>query len=223
MNAITTGLREFIGDVYGVEVDSALDFNSFSFEFESFKITDEEMNITKAYLNSIGENCDDATIVEIINNAKNRRYEDTYIENYTAEYLGELESQIEKDFKNIISFFEDELKDNRIKADEDSLTIKIDWNKDTITFMGKLTILDVVIVEAINGYGMFCYSLKDFKEQGNIKERILGHIHWLKEIESIYGTIYNMFRFNTKYIGDYCYGDSEITDEYLEFAYDTCA
>lgn len=192
MRSITLGLRNFVEDVYGIDIDKVLDYDNFNFE----SITPDDydrvrFNKIKAKYNLV---IDSDIENEVFKIALNRHYEDSYIEEYSKKFINILEEKIEKDITNIQHFYEDELREYGI---EGKLLVKVDWEHDKIIFSGKLTILDVMITECINSYGAFGYTLKSFKKEGSLKERVESHLHWLNKFEEIYGSIYSIFDFHS--------------------------
>ncbi|MDF2881266.1 MAG: hypothetical protein K0R54_1823 [Clostridiaceae bacterium] len=224
MNNLTMSLKEFLEDVYKIDLQDVYDCKNFYMDYINFNVETSEIEMAKKVISLQ----DIESLKELIVQAKNRRYEDTYMFEYLERYESELASKIENDFKNLIDFFGAEIEENGLKnITEKDLKVTVDWVKDTIRFTGKLSILDCILVEAINGYGSFYFeNIKEFKEyESKTKNRIIGHMHWLKYMESIYGTIYNFFRFNAEYIGkDYILGDTDLDEAFIKEQFESvCA
>ena len=197
------GLRDFIKDVYNIDVDELCDYDNFYFEPSTNEYTQEELLLAQETF----PNLTSESICRLLNDTYNRLYETAYIDEYYDLLTNEIEAKIKKDIPQMIKFFEADLKALKIRGTADDLKFDIDWAKDTITFKGKLSILDGCILQVVNDYGAFGYDgVAGFRYAcGNIKGRIAGHLHWLKYTEDIYGTIYNFFRVNTEGLGNYIY------------------
>lgn len=217
MNKITFKLREFIKEVYSVDLEELLSMENFYFEDTKFDIDSDDYKKLNNFLNESNLKVDD--LDTFMQSVMNYHYEYSYVNEYSKEVLERIENKIEKDFSLLPKFFKDEMDEAKIK--DGALNVTIDWVKDTLIVTGKLSILNLAVVECINGYGMFYYSLKDFREQGNLTKRVKDHIHWLKYLEQIYGTIHNVFQVNLENIDKYgCLGDVDFTLEDVIMCYD---
>lgn len=208
MKAISLCLSDFINEVYGFKINDILDGDYFCFDTSWVEADKEDVNNAKKFINeynglssNIKEKANDnETLKEAIVSAKSRNYEDTYVDEYFESFKSGIEEKIIKDMENIQKLLADDVKGFCI---EGKFTCKVNWFEDKIIFSGKLKVLQAIIVEVINSYGLFIYdSIEEFVEsnEGSIKDRIDGHIAWLKETENIYCTIYNLFKFDTKFI-----------------------
>lgn len=218
MNKITFGLRNFIKEVYKVDLEEVLSIDNFYFENVKYDTDENDYKKLNNFLNEANLKVDNLS--EFIQNVMNSHYEYSYIDEYSEAVLNRIESKIEKDFSLLPVFFKDEMNDAKIK--DGKLTVKIDWEKDTLVVTGKLSILELAVVECINGYGIFYYTLKDFKEEGNLTKRIKDHIHWLGCLEKIYGSIYNFFEINLDNIDRYnSLGNLDFTLEDVIMCYES--
>lgn len=215
---LTMNLTSFIKDVYEVDLEEILDGSNFYFENQTFSITPQELTLAQELYPEFSE----ADREELIQSTKNRLYEVNYIGEYYDRYECALEDKINQDITNLITLLKDDLEDHKVFGTEKDLSVVVDWTRDLIIFKGKLSLLDTSIMEVINSYGMFGYdSLEQFKEfEGRkIGCRIKNLIHWLKETENIYGSIYDLFRFSSRNIGDYIFPDTVINLEELQEQY----
>lgn len=214
MKAISLNLRKFINDVYGIDYEKVLDYDYFNFDNLSVQLDEDELEEAKNLIFSnfsdkdlgdeIIEKINDTELFQtVVTNSKLINYENTYMSEYFEEFKKQIEKKIIKDIENIQKMLSDELNDFNIHG---NFSCKINWEKDEIIFYGKIKALEAIIVEVCNAYGLFIYgSLKEFKEVngGSIKDRIESHMSWLKSTEDIYGTIYNLFKFNSEFIDYY--------------------
>lgn len=217
MNRIIFNLREFVEEVYKVDLDEVLSMENFYFEPIKFDTDENDYKKLNGFLKESNLKVDNLS--EFIQNVMNTHYEYSYIDEYSAEVLNRLESKIEKDFSLLPVFFKDEMEDENIKSG--NLKVKINWEENQLIVIGKLSILELAIVECINGYGMFHYTLKEFKEEGDIEKRIKEHIQWLSHLEEIYGTIYNLFEIKLDNIDRYnSLGNVDFTLEDVQMCYE---
>lgn len=219
MKVLKFKLRDFIKDVYKIDIDSLLDYDNFYFENFSPDSYDKDRFEELLPLCNINIGEDEDMKENLLSEVVNRRYESSYIDDYSKQLISDISDKIINDFDHIKEVMEYEISEANINSDA-TLKIKLDWYNDTITFTGKLTLLDVFVVNCINGCGFFRYSLDDFKREGSIHDRIEGHLHWLHKFEEIYGTIYNIFTYDTSSLSRYYnFGDTYFSTEDIIEAY----
>lgn len=198
MKTLKFKLREFIKEVYKIDVEELTSYDNFS--FEHFSPDDYDRERFNTILSTSDLNVEEDIREDLLSAVVNRKYEDTYINEYAETLISTLSDKIVDDFKNLSDVMEYELTEANTHG---KIDIKLDWYNDEIIFSGKISMLDVFIVNCINGHGMFHFSMKDFKEEGKIQDRIEGHLHWLNKFEEIYGTIYNIFKYDTSCLSRY--------------------
>ena len=211
MRAISLNLRSFIKEVYGFDYEEILSGDYFNFDTSWVTAEKDEVKKAKELImgytglsERIKESAEDTDLLKVaVESVKAQNYESTYIDEYFEGFKSQIEEKIIKDIENIQKMLAEDIVSFNVSG---QFTCKLDWYEDKIIFSGKIKALEAVIVEVINNYGMFQYSsIEEFKycNEGNIKKRIENHIAWLKETENIYGTIYNLFKFDTKFIDYY--------------------
>lgn len=217
MSKITLKLSELIEDVYGIKLDEVCDGDNFYFNFDFIEVEEEDREKARVIINNHDKNLNvsEEELDNAIRNSKIVAFEESYINEYYEVYTEQLEEKIIEDFNNIQDFMTDELEENNI---EGSFKVELSWKDDTIDFIGNSDVLEVIIIGMINGYGSFYYEdLKDFKSsnyEDDTQRRIEGHIYWLKYTEDIYGTIYNFFKFDSKYVDYYgTLGNTDFEDD----------
>jgi len=169
-------------------------------------------------------------IEKAIKTAMRWNYESSYAVEFDKALHRELRDKVNKDLTNIQKLMEIkfayEIKDN--SADQN-------WNRqDEITIeIFNINAFASIIIECINGYGIFNYkNTREFYETNanhsktgrshqDKTEAILSHLFWLKYTEEIYGSIFNLFQFSTNHIDYYgTMGNTDYTDEDLKSVLD---
>ena len=216
MRHIKLNLREFLKDAYDYNLSESVDPENFWFEHYNYEKEDELINAVKEKYSLSQEDAE-----RTIQYSQERKYEDTYIESYYSLVKSELEDKITEDFYNLDDFFGDELEDHKVKG---GVYAKVDFDKNELIISGHLSSLDVIIFEVLRGIGWNYGDLKTFKEDcgKNVKVRFESHTHILKQLEDVYGSIFNFFDFKVSRASDYLYGDIDlkIDEEYIEDAID---
>lgn len=200
-------LDKFLKSIYDIDMDKVCDMDIYYLDdtFQYIKVTDKEIQEVKKQFN-----LNNKEIIHYIKEAKLRQYEESYYDEYIKEYKSQLTAQIKKDFNNI-NQVELELNDRIIKINNNNM--HIDFDKNIIVFNDDIDNMAMLVIAVINDYGMFEFnSIKDFYDSYDdltaydlfrkIK-LVEDHLHWLSRFENIYGTIYDIFQFDTQYIDYY--------------------
>lgn len=215
-------LTNFVKNAYGIDLDEVGDYNNFYFDWVDGSKIYGFSSYVKEFKNKYPKYKDYE--YEDFERAANMRHEYSYIDEYLDEYYSRLESKLRKDIYNVSKFYIGDVDEVATKG-----TIEVDVFdvvNDVISFKGTNVIDDfaAIIINCINGYGMFHYDdVEDFFDtqpasttQEKI-EAIESHTHWLKHFESIYGTIYDAFKFDSNDIDRYgTMGDYDFTEEDME-------
>lgn len=218
----TLSLSELLKNAYKIDLDNYFDYSNFY--FEPLEIPDSEL--LKSSLRKEFPDLTDEAFCEIARLAAQYRYEDSYMEEYYNAAKKAIEKKIYEDFMNLNTFFDEE---DEISYPGTLDIEKIDWKRDVIVFDGPIEKLASYIINAINGYGMFYYeSIDDFFDSMpaySFDEKlnaITSHLHWLHEMENIYGTIYNFFIINLENLDSYgTFGDYDFTIDDFNNAMDS--
>lgn len=210
---LVLNLSNFLKQVYKFEEETIFDNHDF-IDTSWIKVTDSEAQKFLDNYRITTMSIEDAK--QIVYEAMSRTYEQTYNDNFYKDCILELQGKIEKDFENLNSFFC--VADGDVTSDDKLVIDSINWKDDTITFSGNLVKFEEIIIQAINGYGSYHYnSLEEFRDCNygdDSKENIESHLHWLVEMEAIYGTIHNFFEFDLSDIE--AEGSTDYTNETME-------
>jgi len=184
----TMSFSDFCRDVYGFDFNEELAF--YGTEPNNFEV--EKGELEQAIVRYPG--VDESELRYAIQRAKSASYEGSYTDEYREAARKLLKDKIEKDFSNLVGFFEEGCGEIVI---EGKIPAIVDLEEDTIKFPDPDKLL-ICIINCINGVGQFYYeSLAEFKEvnnHGTESEVIRNHIPWLKRLESIYDSYHNLFR-----------------------------
>lgn len=212
-------------NAYKINPESYLNYDNYYFDHSHIY----KNNYYNEKIKMLYPELSDEDIDEIIKNVMIIHYENSYIDKYYKELCNQLEDKIKKDFSILNTFFK--VGCGEIEIKDDLIILEINWKDDYVKFKGPIKKLASYCINAINGWGLFHYdSITEFfrvNSATTLQEKIqciVNHLHWLNKLEEIYGTIYSLFKFDTKYIdyygtlGDYDYTDEEIR-EYVENYY----
>lgn len=235
MEKLTTKLREFLMDVVSSDLNMKDIFGDDAWLFQNFEFaildiedpTDEEKARVKRVCETAAQKAgqsielDDEDLVEIWKRGVQRHYERSYMDDYYERLIIKIEEKVQDSFRDLTDFFDVELAEAGLPLETiPPFKVSLDWANDGLTIEGNLSALEVILIELINGYGMFGYdNLEEFRalNVSNQEQRILGHLHYLHQIESIYGTIYDFF--HVRGLSDldryYMFGDLDVTDDEL--------
>jgi len=218
-------LSDFITNVYGIDIEEYADESMYNFSYIDARDIYDFAGYCERFKQEYSEYSD--TPKEVFEEAANIRYRYSYVEEYYKAVKGEIADKIKRDIQSLNIMFSEEGTDEIYvegKIDVDD----IDFANDVIRFTGKNEIdkLASIVLNSINGYGMFVYQdLEEFyyANDAYTEEDKIGaiesHLHWLKHFEDIYGTIYNIGRIDLGYIDRYgTFGDFEFTKEDVEIA-----
>jgi len=220
MRFLKLNLTEFLLQAYKINIEELFDPSNFYIDDISWIIAyDDEVERIREQYNLTKK--DDKLIAEAIKRAKYWAYERTYFNEYVQEAKEIIGKKIHYDFKHLNNFFDGA--SGEFFVDGEVLVKKIDWKNDEIVFEGKLSKLETYVVNACNGYGIFRYdSMDEFRHVHvgyTLKERIESHMHWLKYMEDIYGTIHYFFQIDLDSIDPYgTLGNTDFNKDEIEAA-----
>lgn len=224
MAILTTKLRDCLSKIvngpYPVADIFSDDFFNEFFYFEGVQYDDPDEYEQKR-VQSVCQVSDPEEIENIWFRAIADHYEQTYMDDYYQAILEDMESVVVKSFKSLTVFFSEDLEEAGI----DPTTVpdfkaSLDWESDVLTIEGDLTALEIILNEIMRGVGWAYYdSLEDFIACNGEDQtkRILNHLHYLGDIERVYGTTYDFFLMSdiTEFDRYRCFGDGDVTDQEL--------
>lgn len=217
-------LSNFITKIYGIDIEEYVDESTYNFDYISARDIYDFEGYCERFKQEYSEYAD--TSEDVFEEAANIRYRYSYVDEYYKAVKGEIADKIERDIQSLNIMFSEGMDEIYVegKIDVDD----VDFANDVIRFTGKNKIdkLASIVLNSINGYGMFVYQdLEEFyyANDAYTEEDKIGaiesHLHWLKHFEDIYGTIYNIGRIDLGYIDRYgTFGDFEFTKEDVEIA-----
>lgn len=202
-------LTDLIEKVYEIDLKEYEDESKFSFDYAKSK---EIYNFDRYCENFKKENPKYKDVgIEVLEEAANIRYRTSYVDAYYKEILEELTSKITKDIKELNKFYQEDTGDSIYTKGKIEVK-EIDFSSNDLEITGENEIdkLATIIIDCINGYGMFYYeSLEEFYEAYNAVtkntkiEAVKSHLHWLRYFEDIYGTVHDIFKIDLSNIDDY--------------------
>lgn len=231
MATLKLELDEFLKDVLdgnglSMEVFFSDDYYTDYFYFDShdFESPDEEEE--ERVLNVCGEKAA-PYVDDIWREAVRYHYENSYLEEYTKAVQAEIEECLERSFGKLTEFFDDEIREAGIPLTLiKPFEVEVNWEENTLLVDGNLTALELILLEIMRANGWVYDGIEEFENAygTNQVHRIKSHLSYLKDIESIYGTIFRFFNADLTELDYYgTMGDYDVTDEELkEVAHEYC-
>lgn len=211
LNGNGLSMEVFFSDDYYIDY-----FYFDSHDFES-PDEDEEERVLKVCGEKAAPYVDD-----IWREAMRYHYENSYIEEYTKAVQTEIEECLERSFDKLTDFFKEEIQEAGIPLVlVKPFEVEVNWEENTLLINGNLTLLELVLLEIMRASGWGYNGIEEFERAygSNQFYRIKSHLSYLKNIESIYGTIYRFFSADLTELDYYgTMGDYDVTDEELKEA-----
>jgi hypothetical protein len=203
LNTIKIDLNVFLKNVYNIDIEELNEWEHYSFEH---CLTDSDIEKEHIEYCIKKYNLDGETAKSLLTTIMIYKYEESYMTEYYENYISQLEQKIITDFKNIYKVNSDQFPFNEIKIKN------VDFEKNIIELITSIEDIVNMLLDSINNYGLFeITSMSDFfnmnaafTQKEKEKEKVIvNHLHWLNNYEEINGTIFNIFKFDSKFVDYY--------------------